>query len=46
MPEVELPAKFSVAEVERWIALIDHGPLVIAVRERWERLAHRLGVGA
>lgn len=46
LPEVELPAGFSVLEVERWIALIDHPPLRIAVRERWERLADRVAVGA
>ncbi len=32
LPEVELPAGFSVLEVERWIALIHHPPLRIAVR--------------
>lgn len=45
LPEVELPAGFSVAEVERWMTLIDHAPLRIAVRKRWERLADRVGVG-
>lgn len=43
LPEVELPAGFSVPEVERWIALINHPPLRIAVRERWKRLADRVG---
>lgn len=46
LPEVELPASFSVSEVEHWMALIDHPPLRIAVRERWEKLADRVGVGA
>lgn len=41
LPEIELPASFSVPDVERWIALIDHPPLRIAVRERWQRLADR-----
>ena len=45
LPEIELPAGFSAAEVERWTALIEHPPLRIAVRERWERLADRAGVG-
>lgn len=46
LPEVELPASFSVAEIEHWTARIDHSPLRTAVRERWERLADRVGVGA
>lgn len=46
LPEVELPAGFSVPEVERWIALIDHPPLRIGVRERWKRLADRVSVGS
>ncbi len=41
LPEVELPASFSVSEVKRWIALIDHPPLRIAVRQRWENFADR-----
>lgn len=45
LPEVELPAGFSPSEVARWIGLIDHPPLRIAVRERWERLAERVGAG-
>lgn len=44
LPEVELPSGFSVSEVERWITLIDHPPLRVGVRERWERLADRVGV--
>jgi hypothetical protein len=46
LPEVELPTDFSASEVERWIKLIDHPPLRTAVRERWERLAHRVRTGA
>jgi hypothetical protein len=45
LPEVELPASFSVPEVERWIALINHPPLRIAVQERWKRFADRVRVG-
>jgi len=41
LPEIELPAGFSVSEVKRWIGLIDHPPLRIAVRQRWENLADR-----
>ena len=41
LPEVELPVSFSVPEVERWIGLIDHLPLRIAVRKRWQGLADR-----
>ncbi len=46
LPEVEVPTDFSASEMERWIELIDHPPLRTAVRERWERLAHRLETGA
>lgn len=46
LPEVELPPGFSVSDIERWIALIDHRPLRVAVRERWERLSERVGAGA
>ena len=46
LPEVEMPADFSTSEMERWIALIDHPPLRIAVGKRWERLARRVGRGA
>ena len=46
LPELDVPANFSASEMERWIALIDHPPLRIAVRKRWERLADRVGVGA
>jgi len=46
LPEVELPADFSVSEVERWTALIDHPPLRTAVQERWEKLADRVRAGA
>lgn len=45
LPELELPAKFSIAEVERWIALIKHSPLRIGVRERWKRLSARVSDG-
>jgi len=43
LPEVKLPATFSVPKVEGWIELIDHSPLRIAVKKRWERLAERVG---
>lgn len=46
LPEVELPTSFSVSEVESWITLIGHPPLRVGVRERWERLADRVGVRA
>lgn len=45
LPEVELPAGFSVSELENWVELIDYPPLRIAVRKRWERLADRVGGG-
>ncbi len=45
LPEVKWPAGFSVSELESWVELIDHPPLRIAVRKRWERLADRVGVG-
>ncbi len=45
LPEVELPARFSATEVERWIALIKHSPLRIGVWERWKRLSVRVSVG-
>lgn len=45
LPELEVPPEFSASELERWIALIDHLALRIAVEDRWERLAQRAGVG-
>lgn len=42
LPEVELPANFSVAELKGWIRRIDAQPLRIAVEQRWQRLAHRV----
>ena len=41
LPEIELPASFSVSEVKRWIGLIDHPPLRLAVRQRWDNFAGR-----
>lgn len=46
LPELDLPAKFSASEMGRWITLIHHQPLRFAVRERWQGLADRVGVGA
>lgn len=43
LPELEVPEQFSSSEMGRWIALIGHPPLRVAVRERWERLAERVG---
>ena len=45
LPEVELPVNFFASELERWIALIGHPPLRIAVRQRWESLASRVAAG-
>jgi predicted transcriptional regulator of viral defense system len=45
LPEVELSAGFSQAEVERWIDQISHSPLRTAVKLRWEGLASRISPG-
>jgi hypothetical protein len=38
LPEVELPRTFSVTGFEYWLARIDHLPLRLAVRKRWDQL--------
>jgi hypothetical protein len=45
LPELDLPAGFARSEVGRWIERIDHLPLRTAVRERWDDVAGRVGVG-
>lgn len=45
LPEVELPDGFAVTALEDWIEKIGHEPLRVAVLERWESLAERVGVG-
>ncbi len=43
LPEVELPADFSNAELEKWISTgISHQPVATAVRKRWNELEERL----
>lgn len=44
LPEVETPANFSPAEVEGWIARVDHEPLRLSIADRWSRLAERAGI--
>ncbi len=46
LPEIELPPGFAASKVRHWIGLVHHGPLRIAVRERWDSLAHRAVVRA
>lgn len=41
LPEIGLPEGLSVSGLEGWIQRVDHEPLRIAVRQRWERLAER-----
>ncbi|MBI2073526.1 MAG: hypothetical protein HYT81_10950 [Gemmatimonadetes bacterium] len=44
LPELDVPADFSACEMKRWVALIDHPPLRIAVQERWWQLAEGVGL--
>lgn len=45
LPELELPTGFASSDVAQWIGRIDHLPLRIAVQERWDEVASRVGVG-
>lgn len=44
LPEVEVPESFSPAEMEAWIARVDHEPLRLAIADRWRRLAEGVGI--
>lgn len=46
LPELDLPPDLSVSEIQRWIALIHHIPLRIAVGDRWDAVAGRVGVAS
>lgn len=43
LPEIDWPESFTNAELERWIAKIEHQPLRAAVTERWRSLAQTAG---
>jgi hypothetical protein len=42
LPEVELPSKFSSAELESWISRVDHVPLRLSITVRWQKLAAKV----
>lgn len=44
LPEVEVSKSFSPAEIEAWIARVDHEPLRLAIADRWRRLAKGVGI--